>query len=68
MDTPADIINKTYDEQMARIKEAMADRNMRKVAEATGLHENTVYNIINDKTKPSAATLATLNAYLFPAA
>lgn len=68
MDTPADIINKTFDEQMERIKVAMADRNMRKVAEATGLHENTVYNILSGKTKPSDATLAVLNAYLFPTA
>lgn len=63
---PADAIREEIVKQVGRIREALKDRNLRAVAEASGLHENTVYNLMNNK--DGLATLSTiqkLSDYLF---
>jgi uncharacterized alkaline shock family protein YloU len=53
-------------EQIARVREALKDRVHSKVAEATGLHVNTVRNIAkNSNQKFSLATIEKLENYLF---
>ena len=66
MESPTDIIRQTYDEQLERIKIALADRNLAKVAKQTMLHENTVRSIANGSNKmPSITTIDALAGYLF---
>lgn len=49
------------------IRDALADRNLAKVAEATGLHHNTLLSIrAGNVKKPSAGTMALLRSYLQP--
>lgn len=61
-----DHITKTIDEQVARIRDALKDRMSTKVAEATGLHVNTVRNIVRRPEKSfSLSTIKKLSAYLF---
>lgn len=63
---PAELVRKTLDEQMSRIRKALEDRNLSKVAEATGLHENTVRNIAKGRGEaPTLATIEKLGDYLF---
>jgi transcriptional regulator with XRE-family HTH domain len=63
---PDELIRQAFDEQMARIRAALDDRNLSKVAEATGLHENTVRNIAKGRGEtPSLATIEKLGNYLF---
>lgn len=47
------------------LRNLLADRNIKVVAENTGLHYNTVYNIATGKTKnPSYNIMITLMKYL----
>lgn len=63
---PAEVIRQAMDEQLGRIRKALDDRNLSKVAFATGLHENTVRNIANGKGEtPTLATIEKLGKYLF---
>lgn len=51
---------------LTRIRDALGDRNLSRVAAATGLHENTVRAIANGKnTNPTFETLQRLSTYLF---
>ena len=62
-----DQITKTIDEQVSRIRDALKDRMLTKVADATGLHVNTVRNIVKRPEKSfSLSTIKKLSAYLFP--
>lgn len=59
-------IREAITEQIARVREALKDRVHSKVAEATGLHVNTVRNIANNSNqKFSLATIEKLENYLF---
>lgn len=52
--------------QTARVRDALKDRVHSKVAEATGLHVNTVRNVAkNSNQKFSLATIEKLEKYLF---
>jgi transcriptional regulator with XRE-family HTH domain len=63
---PAEVIRQTMEEQLARIRTALDDRNLSKVAAATGLHENTVRNIARGRGEaPSLATIEKIGNYLF---
>lgn len=63
---PAEVIREAMDVQLGRIRTALDDRNLVKVAEATGLHENTVRNIAKGRGEaPSLATIEKLGNYLF---
>lgn len=63
---PSDAIKQQIEKEMARIRAALADRKLSKVAEATGLHENTVRNIAKGRGgNPTMATIEKLTAYLF---
>jgi ribosome-binding protein aMBF1 (putative translation factor) len=54
------------DDPLEKIKKALADRNLARVAAATKLHENTVRAIAAGKnTNPTLETLNRLNTYLF---
>ena len=60
------IIRDAIAEQVARVREALRDRVHSKVAEATGLHVNTVRNIAKNKgQKFSLSTIEKLEKYLF---
>lgn len=62
-----DHITKTIDDQVLRIREALKDRMLTKVAEATELHVNTIRNIVKRPEKSfSLSTIKKLSAYLFP--
>jgi len=51
---------------MERIRFALNDRNLAKVAASTGLHENTIRSIASGKnTNPHMATFEKLVQYLF---
>ena len=53
-------------ELLEKIKKALSDRNLAKVAAATKLHDNTVRAIASGKNKnPNFETLNRLNSYLF---
>lgn len=63
---PAEVIRNTMDEQLARIRAALDDRNLSKVAHATGLHENTVRNIAKGRgDMPALVTIEKIGNYLF---
>ena len=52
----------------AKIRAALSDRTFSKVAEATGLHVNTIRNIAKNEGQVfSVKTVDTLFNYLFPA-
>jgi len=54
------------DDPLEKIKKALADRNLARVAAATQLHENTVRAIASGKnTNPTFETISRLTAYLF---
>lgn len=60
-------IRAVINEHLVRIREALKDRVHVKVAEATGLHPNTIRNIVNNPNQSfSISTIEKLNAYLFP--
>lgn len=49
-----------------KVREALMDRNLARVAEATGLHHNTLIAIRSGKVeKPNPSTIKVLSAYLF---
>ena len=53
-------------EQVSRVRHALKDRVHSKVAEATGLHVNTVRNVAkNSDQRFSLTTIEKLEAYLF---
>jgi transcriptional regulator with XRE-family HTH domain len=55
-----------YERLRMSVVEALADRNLAKVARNIGLHENTIRSIANGKNKkPAIETLETLADYLF---
>lgn len=59
-------IRKEISEQVERIRAALKDRVHSKVAEATGLHVNTVRNMSkNDGQKFSLTTIEKLENYFF---
>lgn len=63
---PAAVIRNTMEEQLARIRAALDDRNLSKVASATGLHENTVRNIAKGRgDMPALVTIEKIGNYLF---
>jgi riboflavin biosynthesis pyrimidine reductase len=63
---PAEVIRDTVDVQLERIRTALDDRNISKVAIGTGLHENTIRNIVNGRgDMPTLATIEKLGDYLF---
>ncbi len=63
---PDDVIKAAIEKQLVRIRKALDDRNLAKVAAATGLHENTVRNIARGKGgMPTLATIEKLADYLF---
>lgn len=47
------------------IRDALQDRNISAVAERTGIHKMTIYNLINNKTNISFSTYKALVNYLF---
>lgn len=49
---------------LQEIIEKLKDRNLKRVAEAIGVHYNTLYNIVNGEGKPSYRTMEKLNEYL----
>lgn len=51
--------------QIEKIRAALQDRNLRRVARATGLHHNTLGNLMRGAS-PSVRTLDVLQKYLFP--
>ena len=60
-------ITEVIDAQLARIRGALKDRILTKVAEATGLHVNTIRNIAkNEEQSFSLSTIKKLSSYLFP--
>lgn len=64
--SPSTEIKSFMEAQVQRIRAALGDRTIRRVAEATGLHENTVRNLKNNKGGlPALKTIEILDAYLF---
>lgn len=58
--------NQPIEDLLKRVRDALGDRNLSRVATATGLHENTVRAIANGKNKnPTFETLQRLSTYLF---
>lgn len=46
------------------IREGLKDRNIQAVSRATGLHRQTIYNVVNGKGNTLYVTAATLSDYL----
>ena len=62
----ADVLQKAIESELSIIRTALADRNLTKVAQSTGLHENTVRNIAKGRGGiPLLATIDKLSQYLF---
>lgn len=62
----ADVLQSAIDAELSRIRIALADRNLSKVATSTGLHENTVRNIAKGRGGiPMLETIHKLSQYLF---
>jgi DNA-binding phage protein len=60
------VLHKAINEELARIRDALSDRNLAKVAQTTGLHENTVRNIAKARGgMPTTETIEKLSQYLF---
>lgn len=60
------VLRKAIDDELARIRSALTDRTLSKVAQATGLHENTVRNIAKGHgSTPTVETIEKLSQYLF---
>jgi plasmid maintenance system antidote protein VapI len=60
------VLQKAIDGELVRIREALSDRNLAKVAQTTGLHENTVRNIAKARGGvPTTETIEKLSQYLF---
>lgn len=59
-------LKKAIEDGLVRIRKALEDRNLTKVAQATGLHENTVRNIAKGNGgTPTVETIEKLSNYLF---
>lgn len=59
-------LRKAIEDELARIRKALSDRNLTKVAQATGLHENTVRNLTKSYGgTPTTETIEKLSNYLF---
>ena len=59
-------IREAISDQITKVREALQDRVHSKIAEATGLHVNTVRNVAKNKgQKFSLATIEKLEKYLF---
>jgi hypothetical protein len=66
VEKPAEVIKATFEQQLERIRAALDDRMLSKVAYSTGLHENTVRNIAKGRGEmPTLATIEKLGNYLF---
>jgi len=66
VEKPAEVIKATFEQQLERIRAALDDRMLSKVASSTGLHENTVRNIAKGRGEmPTLATIEKLGNYLF---
>lgn len=64
--SPSDAIKSTIEQEMARIRKALADRKISAVAIGTGLHENTIRNIAKGRGGvPTISTIEKLTKYLF---
>lgn len=48
---------------VAKIKELLADRNVQKVAKATGLNPHTIYRLVNETGEPLYSTVKALSDY-----
>lgn len=60
------VFEKAVGDELARIRSALTDRTLSKVAHATGLHENTVRNIAKAHgSTPTVETIEKLSQYLF---
>jgi hypothetical protein len=60
------VLHKAINEELSRIRDALSDRNLAKVAQTTGLHENTVRNIAKARGgMPTTETIEKLSQYLF---
>lgn len=49
---------------LEQIKERLQHSNLRAVAQATGLHYNTLYKLMNTTSTPSYSTVKALSDYL----
>lgn len=47
-----------------KIRAALADRNLQAVSRATGITGQTLYRLMQGKTRPNQATLKVIAAYL----
>lgn len=64
--TPYDVLAACLEEQTARLRRALDRCNLKKVADATGLHYNTILVIHSGKrNNPSIETVKKLSEYLF---
>jgi len=46
-----------------RLKDRMQGENLREIAEATGLHYNTVYRFLNHEKDPKYSTMKVIDDY-----
>jgi transcriptional regulator with XRE-family HTH domain len=59
-------LKEAINESTALLRDGLNDRNLSKVADATGLHENTIRNIAKGRgSVPTLATIDRLYKYLF---
>jgi hypothetical protein len=59
-------VHEAIEARLVLIRKALEDRNLTKVAQSTGLHENTVRNIAKGRGGiPLLATIDKLSQYLF---
>lgn len=64
--SPYDVLAECLEEQTARLRRALDRCVLKKVAEATGLHYNTILDIHSGKrVNPSIETVKKLSDYLF---
>lgn len=49
---------------LEQIKEKLKDRNLSAVADATGIHRNAIYRLVNGRSRPSYETVRRLVEYL----
>ena len=64
---PSEQIKATMDEQIARIRTALEDRDIRALSKKAGLHENTVRNLYHGRGGSHPDTIKKLSEYLFGA-
>lgn len=49
---------------LPEIRERLRDRRVRRVAEAIGVHHQTIYNVMDPSSNPQHSTLKALSDYL----